>query len=59
MHVVIVCAGITCLTAALGLRRYGHIVDVYERKNEQTFATAGGACIQLQPNAMRVLNKIA
>lgn len=55
MHVVIVGAGITGLTAAIGFRRHGHIVDVYERKTEQTFASEGGAGIQLQPNAMRVL----
>lgn len=55
MHVIIVGAGITGLTATLGFRRYGHVVDVYERKKENTFANEGGAGIQLQPNAMRVL----
>lgn len=55
MHVIIVGAGITGLIAALGFRRYGHTIDIYERKTEETFATEGGAGIQLQPNAMRVL----
>lgn len=54
MHVVIVGGGITGLVTALGFRRNGHRVSVYERKTEQTFATEAGAGIELQSNPMRV-----
>lgn len=55
MHVLIVGAGITGITAALGFRRHGHHVSVYERKSEETFATEGGAGIELHSNPMRIL----
>ena len=55
LQVAIAGAGVTGLVAALAFARYGHEVNVYERKQEEVFANEGGAGIQLQPNAMRVL----
>lgn len=55
LHIAIAGAGITGLVAAIGFRRYGHEVDVYERKPEKVFANEGGAGIQLQSNATRIL----
>ncbi|KIW65209.1 hypothetical protein PV04_07488 [Phialophora macrospora] len=56
LNVAIAGAGVTGLVTAFALARYGHSVDVYERKPEDVFANEGGAGIQLQPNAMRVLD---
>lgn len=55
LYIAIAGAGITGLVAAIGFRRNGHEVDVYERKPEGVFANEGGAGIQLQSNATRIL----
>ncbi|EXJ56720.1 hypothetical protein A1O7_07064 [Cladophialophora yegresii CBS 114405] len=56
LDVAIAGAGVTGLVTAFAFARYGHSVDVYERKMEDIFANEGGAGIQLQPNAMRILD---
>jgi len=55
LRVAIAGAGVTGLLAAIGLARYGHQVTIYERKTETVFGNEGGAGIQLQANAMRIL----
>lgn len=55
LHVAIAGAGVTGLLTAIGFTRYGHKVTIYERKTETVFANEGGAGIQLQANAMRIL----
>lgn len=52
LRVVIVGAGIAGLSAAVSLRRVGHIVDVFERSS---FANEIGAAINVPPNASRPL----
>ncbi|KAJ9615497.1 hypothetical protein H2200_001572 [Cladophialophora chaetospira] len=56
LSVAIAGAGVTGLATAFAFARYGHKVDVYERKTEEVFANEGGAGIQLQPNAMHILD---
>jgi salicylate hydroxylase len=56
LNVAIAGAGVTGLVTAFALARSGHSVDVYERKPEEVFGNEGGAGVQLQPNAMRVLD---
>ncbi|KAK4944837.1 hypothetical protein LTR10_015756 [Elasticomyces elasticus] len=55
LRIAIAGAGVTGLLAAIGFARYGHQVTIYERKTETVFANEGGAGIQLQANAMRIL----
>ena len=52
LHVAIVGAGIAGLSAAISIRRAGHIVDIYERS---AFANEVGAAITVPPNASRPL----
>ncbi|KAH8891202.1 salicylate hydroxylase [Thozetella sp. PMI_491] len=52
MQVVIVGGGIAGLAAALGLRRAGHIVHIYERS---AFLNEIGAALNVGPNASRPL----
>ncbi len=54
LKVVVIGAGIAGLATAIGLTRHGHHVAVYERRETGAEETGGG--IQLQPNAMRVLD---
>jgi salicylate hydroxylase len=56
MRIVVVGAGIAGLTLALWLRRVGWDCTVYEQAQE--FAPAG-AGIQLAPNAVRLLDRVA
>src|ERR1700753_3049460 len=56
LNVAVAGAGVTGLVTAFAFARYGHSVAVYERKTEDVFANEGGAGVQLQPNAMRVLD---
>jgi salicylate hydroxylase len=53
LKVVVVGAGISGLATAIGFARHGHHVIVYERKESRTEDSGSG--IQLQPNAMRIL----
>ena len=53
LKVVIIGAGIAGLATAIGFARHGHHVAVYERKDTQ--AEESGSGIQLQPNALRIL----
>lgn len=53
LKVVVVGAGISGLATALGFAWHGHHVVVYERREDRTEESGSG--IQLQPNAMRVL----
>ncbi|KAI1620392.1 hypothetical protein EDD37DRAFT_674592 [Exophiala viscosa] len=55
LRIAVAGAGVTGLLAAIGFARYGHQVIIYERKTETVFANEGGAGIQLQANAMRIL----
>lgn len=52
LHVIISGAGIAGLTAAVSLRRAGHIVDIYERS---AMNNEIGAAINVPPNASRFL----
>lgn len=52
LNVVIVGAGISGLSAAISLRRAGHIVDIYERS---AMNNEIGAAINVPPNATRFL----
>ena len=52
LHVVIVGAGIAGLSAAISLRRAGHVVHVYERS---AMNNEIGAAINVPPNATRFL----
>ncbi|KAK3337297.1 hypothetical protein B0T19DRAFT_455016 [Cercophora scortea] len=54
LRIAIVGAGIGGLTAALGLRRNGHQVDLYEKSR---FANEVGAAIHLAPNANGILRR--
>ncbi len=56
LNVAIAGAGVTGLVTAFGFARYGHKVNIYERKTEEVFANEGGAGVQLQPNATRILD---
>lgn len=47
-------AGIGGLTAALGLRKNGHNVTVYEQSR---LATEFGAAVMLSPNAHRIFKR--
>lgn len=55
LNILIVGAGIGGLTAALGLRKNGHNVTVYEQSK---LATDFGAAIMLSPNAHRILKRL-
>ncbi|GIJ86733.1 hypothetical protein Asppvi_005628 [Aspergillus pseudoviridinutans] len=52
MKVIIVGGGIAGLAAAIGLRRAGHNVQIFERSS---FLREVGAAIHVQPNASRIL----
>lgn len=52
LHVVVVGAGIAGLSAAISLRRAGHIVHIYERSSMNNEI---GAAINVPPNATRFL----
>ncbi|RSL65425.1 hypothetical protein CEP54_004220 [Fusarium duplospermum] len=54
LRVVIIGAGIGGLSAAIGLRRQGHQVDLYEKSS---FATELGAGIHLTPNGNGILRR--
>ncbi|KAK3695171.1 hypothetical protein B0T22DRAFT_96658 [Podospora appendiculata] len=54
LRIAIVGAGIGGLTAALGLRRNGHQVDLFEQSR---FANEVGAAIHLAPNANGILRR--
>ncbi|KAM5349040.1 hypothetical protein ACJ41O_008863 [Fusarium nematophilum] len=51
-HVIVVGAGIAGLSAAISLRRAGHVIHVYERSS---MANEIGAAINVPPNATRFL----
>ncbi|GAQ05203.1 6-hydroxynicotinate 3-monooxygenase [Aspergillus lentulus] len=53
MKVIIVGGGIAGLAAAIGLRRAGHKVQIFERSS---FLREVGAAIHVQPNASRILS---
>ena len=53
LHIGIVGAGVGGLTAAIGLKRHGHRLSVYEQAGK--FARVG-ADINLTPNAVRALD---
>ena len=55
LNVAIAGGGLTGLVTALFFARNGHKVNVYERKTEELFSNEGGAGVQLQPNATRIL----
>lgn len=54
LKVLIIGAGIGGLSAALSLRRNGHLVDVYEQSR---FANETGAAVHLAPNSNGVLRR--
>lgn len=54
MDVGIVGAGIAGLAAAIGLRRAGHNVEIFEKSN---FKREIGAAILLTPNGNRVIRR--
>ncbi|KAI9801589.1 MAG: hypothetical protein M1825_003268 [Sarcosagium campestre] len=54
LKVIIVGAGIAGLSAAVGLRRAGHDVEIFE---QSSFANEIGAAIHLCPNASRIVLK--
>lgn len=54
LNILIVGAGIGGLTAALGLRKNGHNVTVYEQSK---LATEVGAAIMLSPNAHGIFKR--
>lgn len=55
LNILIVGAGIGGLTAALGLRKNGHDVTVYEQSK---LATEFGAAITLSPNAHGIFKRL-
>ncbi|KAI1616482.1 hypothetical protein EDD37DRAFT_618243 [Exophiala viscosa] len=55
LKILVVGAGISGLSAAIGLRQQGHTVQVYEQSR---FATEAGAAIHLAPNANGVLKRL-
>ncbi|KAM5351596.1 hypothetical protein ACJ41O_004319 [Fusarium nematophilum] len=54
LKIAIIGAGIGGLSAAIGLRRQGHHIDLYERSS---FATEIGAGVHLAPNANGILRR--
>lgn len=55
LNILIVGAGIGGLTAALGLRKNGHNVTVYEQSK---LATEFGAAVMLSPNAHGIFKRL-
>ncbi|KAH7324225.1 hypothetical protein B0I35DRAFT_348493 [Stachybotrys elegans] len=55
LHVVVVGAGITGLTAGLALRRTGHSVTILEQAPQISEVGAG---LQMAPNATRILSRL-
>lgn len=55
LNILIVGAGIGGLTAALGLRKNGHNVTVYEQSK---LVTEFGAAVMLSPNAHGILKRL-
>ncbi|RMD44997.1 hypothetical protein DV735_g78, partial [Chaetothyriales sp. CBS 134920] len=55
LRVLVVGAGIAGLTAAIGLRRQGHEVEIFEQSR---FARETGAAVHVQPNANGILKRL-
>ncbi|KAJ7101547.1 FAD/NAD(P)-binding domain-containing protein [Mycena belliarum] len=55
LNVSIIGAGIAGLTAAIALRRNGHLVQIFETSENKAEI---GAALALQPNALRVLDHL-
>jgi len=58
LQVAIAGAGVTGLVTSIAFAQHGHQITIYERKSEDVFANEGGAGIQLQSNAMRILHTL-
>jgi salicylate hydroxylase len=55
LRIIIAGAGIAGLSAAIGLARVGHKVDVYERRYDDDGEEESTGGVQLQPNAVKIL----
>ncbi|KAK5210179.1 hypothetical protein LTR47_000068 [Exophiala xenobiotica] len=58
LRVAIAGAGVTGLVTSIAFALHGHQITIYERKTEDVFANEGGAGIQLQSNAIRILHAL-
>ncbi|KAK5449459.1 hypothetical protein LTS15_009003 [Exophiala xenobiotica] len=58
LRVAIAGAGVTGLVTSIAFAQHGHQITIYERKTEDVFANEGGAGIQLQSNAIRILHAL-